>query len=224
VNERAKKILASGSTELGVGLTTAEMGKFNLLATELKKWGRKINLTTIKEDEEIAVKHFLDSLTLIRSIGTKGDLLDIGSGGGFPAIPLKIARHELHVVSVDAVEKKIIFQRHVARQLGLQRFEALHARAEELAAKYGGHFDWVVSRAFSDIPTYVRIALPLIKEQGRIIAMKGRGGCKEAAAARASLQEMGVEVCEVVELRLPGSGDSRSLVVMKKVIPETAVI
>jgi 16S rRNA (guanine527-N7)-methyltransferase len=224
VNERSKKILASGLTELGVGLTTAEMGKFNLLATELKKWGRKINLTTIKEDEEIAVKHFIDSLTLIRSIGTKGDLLDIGSGGGFPAIPLKIARHELHVVSVDAVEKKIIFQRHVARQLGLQRFEALHARAEELAAKYGGHFDWVVSRAFSDIPTYARIALPLIKEQGRIIAMKGRGGCEEAAAARASLQDMGVEVCEVVELRLPGSGDSRSLVVMKKVIPETAVI
>jgi 16S rRNA (guanine527-N7)-methyltransferase len=224
VNERAKKILASGLTELGVGLTTAEMGKFNLLATELKKWGRKINLTTIKEDEEIAVKHFIDSLTLIRSIGTKGDLLDIGSGGGFPAIPLKIARHELHVVSVDAVEKKIIFQRHVARQLGLQRFEALHARAEDLAAKHAGRFDWVVSRAFSDIPTYARIALPLIKEQGRIIAMKGRGGREEAAAARASLQDMGVEVCEVVELRLPGSGDSRSLVVMKKVISETAVI
>jgi 16S rRNA (guanine527-N7)-methyltransferase len=224
VNEQAKKKLTSGLNELGVELTTAEMGKFNLLAAELKKWSRKINLTAIKEDEEIAVKHFLDSLTLIRIIGTKGDLLDIGSGGGFPAIPLKIARHELHVVSVDAVEKKIIFQRHVARQLGLQRFEALHARAEDLAAKHAGRFDWVVSRAFSDIPTYARIALPLIKEQGRIIAMKGRGGREEAAAARASLQDMGVEVCEVVELRLPGSGDSRSLVVMKKVISETAVI
>lgn len=224
MKERAKNILASGATELGAGLTTAEMGKFNLLAAELKKWSRKINLTAIKEDEEIAVKHFLDSLTLIRIIGTKGDLLDIGSGGGFPAIPLKIARHELHVVSVDAVEKKIIFQRHVARQLGLQRFEALHARAEELAAKHAGRFDWVVSRAFTDIPTFVRIALPLIKEQGRIIAMKGRGGREEAAAAKASLHDMEVEVCEVVELRLPGSGDSRSLVVMKKVIPETAVI
>lgn len=223
MNERAKKILASGLTELGVRLTTADLGKFYLLAAELKKWGRKINITAIMEDEEIAIKHFLDSLTMLGIIGTKGDLLDIGSGGGFPAIPLKIARHELHVVSVDAVEKKIIFQRHVARQLGLQHFEALHVRAEELAAKYGGHFDWVVSRAFSDIPTYARIALPLIKEQGRIIAMKGRGGREEAVAARASLQDMGVEVCDIRDLRLPCSGDFRSLVVMKRRLPATVV-
>jgi 16S rRNA (guanine527-N7)-methyltransferase len=216
VNERAKSILATGVAELGVGLTTAELGKFYMLAAELKKWGRKINLTAIREDEEIAVKHFLDSLTLLRIIGTTGDILDIGSGGGFPAIPLKIARHKLHVVSVDAVEKKIIFQRHVARHLGLQCFEALHARAEELAAKHAGRFDWVVSRAFTDIPTFVHIALPLVKEGGRIIAMKGREGREEAAAAWASLHDMGVEVCEMVELRLPGSGDSRSLIVMKR--------
>lgn len=224
MNERAKNILASGAAELGVGLTPVELGKLYILATELKKWGRKINLTAIKEDEEIAVKHFLDSLTLLSIVGGNGELLDIGSGGGFPAIPLKIARHELHVVSVDAVEKKIIFQRHAARQLGLQRFEALHARAEELAANHAGRFDWVVSRAFTDIPTFVRIALPLIKEQGRIIAMKGRGGREEADAARASLHGMGVEVCRVVELRLPNSGDSRSLVVMKKIFPANAVI
>jgi 16S rRNA (guanine527-N7)-methyltransferase len=221
MNERAKKILTCGAAELGVGLTTDELGKFYILATELKKWGRKINLTAIRDDEDIAVKHFLDSLTIIGIIGTKGDLLDIGSGGGFPAIPLKIARHELHVVSVDAVEKKIIFQRHVARHLGLQRFEALHARAEELAAKHTENFEWVVSRAFSDIPTFVHIALPLIKDQGRIIAMKGRGGREEAAAAQAPLNDMGVEVCEIVELRLPGSGDFRTLIVMKKSVPVT---
>jgi 16S rRNA (guanine527-N7)-methyltransferase len=224
VNERAKSILASGMAELGVGLSAAELGKFILLAAELKKWGRKINLTAIREDEEIAVKHFLDSLTLFRIIGNKGELLDIGSGGGFPAIPLKIARHELYIVSIDAVEKKIIFQRHVARHLGLQRFEALHARAEDLSVQHAGRFDWVVSRAFSDIPTFVRIALPLIKEQGRIIAMKGRGGREEAAAARESLHDMAVEVCEIVELRLPGSGDFRSLVVMKKISPAKAAI
>lgn len=219
MNEQAKNIFASGATELGVTLTTAELGKFYLLAAELKKWGGKINLTAIREDEEIAVKHFLDSLTLLRTVGGKGDLLDIGSGAGFPAIPLKIARHELHVVSVDAVEKKIIFQRHAVRHLGLVHFEALHARAEELAAQHAGHFNWVVSRAFTDIPTFVRIALPLIKEQGRIIAMKGRGGREEAAAAQVSLHDMGVEVCEIIELRLPGSGDYRSLIVMKRSLP-----
>jgi 16S rRNA (guanine527-N7)-methyltransferase len=223
VNERAKNILACGVAELGVKLTPAELGEFYILAAELKKWSKKINLTAIREDEDVVVKHFLDSLTLLRIISAKGYFLDVGSGGGFPAIPLKIARHELHVVSVDAVEKKIIFQRHVARLLGLQRFEALHARAEELAAMQAGCYDWVVSRAFADIPTFVHIALPLVKENGRIIAMKGRGGNEEAAASMASLLDMGVEVCELVELRLPGSGDFRLLVVMRKILPATVV-
>ena len=216
MNERAKEILTRGSTELGLLLTAAELGKLYAFAAELKKWGRKINLTAIKDDEEIAVKHFLDSLTLLRVVGAKGHLLDIGSGGGFPAIPLKIVHHELHVVSVDAVEKKIIFQRQAARLLGLHNFEALHARAEELAAHHAGKFDWVVSRAFTDIPTFVKIALPLIKGEGRIIAMKGRGGREEGVAAKSALRELGVEVCDIVEFRLPVSGDARSLIVMKR--------
>jgi 16S rRNA (guanine527-N7)-methyltransferase len=162
------------------------------------------------------VKHFLDSLVLLRVVGVKGDLLDIGSGGGFPAIPLKIARRELQVVSVDAVEKKVIFQRHAARLLGLHGFEALHARAEELAVQRGGRFDWVVSRAFADIPTFVRIALPLIREQGKIIAMKGRGGREEAEAAGAALRDMGGEVREIIEFHLPVSGDARSLIIINR--------
>ncbi len=219
MNERAKDILAKGALDLGIMLSAAELGRFYALAAELKKWGRKINLTAIREDEEIAIKHFLDSLTLLRIIGAKGTLLDIGSGGGFPALPLKIVRHELHVVSVDAVEKKVIFQRHVARHLGLHHFEALHARAEELSAQYAGRFDWVVSRAFSDIPTFVRIALPLTGERGQIIAMKGRGGKEEAVAAMSSLHAIGVAVKEVIDLHLPHSGDARVLVLMERSMP-----
>jgi 16S rRNA (guanine527-N7)-methyltransferase len=216
VNKHAKGLLVTGAAELGVKFSAAELGKLYAFAAELKKWSRKINLTAIKGDEEIAVKHFLDSLVLLRVVGHKGDLLDIGSGGGFPAIPLKIARRELQVVSVDAVEKKIIFQRHAARLLGLHGFEALHARAEELAAQRGRRFDWVVSRAFADIPTFVRIALPLIREQGKIIAMKGRGGREEAEAAGASLRGMGAEVGEIIEFHLPVSGDARSLIIINR--------
>jgi 16S rRNA (guanine527-N7)-methyltransferase len=216
VNERAKGLLVTGAGELGVKLSAAELGKLYAFAAELKKWSRKINLTAIRGDEEIAVKHFLDSLVLLRVVGVKGDLLDIGSGGGFPAIPLKIARRELQVVSVDAVEKKVIFQRHAARHLGLHGFEALHVRAEELAAQRGGRFDWVVSRAFADIPTFVRIALPLIREQGKIIAMKGRGGREEAEAAGAALRGMGGEVSEIIEFHLPVSGDARSLIIINR--------
>lgn len=216
MNERAKEHLVQGARELGVELTTAELGKFYHFAAELKKWARKINLTAITADEEIAVKHFLDSLTLLKIVTGHGRLLDIGSGAGFPAIPVKIARHELKVVSVDAVEKKVIFQRHAARLLRLHDFEAVHARGEELAGHFAGAFHWVVSRAFSDIPTFVRIVLPLIKDNGTIIAMKGRGGGEEAKLVSSSLAGLGVRVTEVLEFRLPISGDARSLVVMER--------
>ncbi len=216
MNERAKELFGRGLAELGVTLTSAELGKFYLLATELGKWSRKINLTAIRGDEDIAVKHFIDSLTVLRAIGTKGTLLDIGSGGGFPALPVKIARRDLQIVSVDAVEKKIIFQRHASRLLGLHHFDALHVRGEELAGIYAGHFDWVVSRAFSDIPTFVRMALPLVKDAGRIVAMKGKGGVDEARAAELPLADMGVRVTEVMEFVLPISGDARSLIVIER--------
>jgi len=216
MNDRAKEHLVQGAAELGIELTTAELGRFYAYAAELKKWARKINLTAITADEEIAVKHFLDSLTLLKVVTGHGRLLDIGSGAGFPAIPVKIVRRELKVVSVDAVEKKVIFQRHVARLLGLHDYEALHARGEELAPGYAGAFHWVVSRAFSDIPFFVRMALPLIRENGRIVAMKGRGGREEAHQVASSLAELGVKVTDVIEFRLPVSGDSRSLVVMER--------
>ncbi len=218
MNERAKAHLIEGAGELGLELTSAELGRFYSFAAELKKWARKINITAITADEEIAVKHFLDSLTLLKVVAGHGRLLDIGSGAGFPAIPVKIARRELKVVSVDAVEKKVIFQRHAARLLGLHDFEALHARGEELATHYAGAFHWVVSRAFSDIPTFVRIALPLIRENGRIVAMKGRGGRDEAHLVASSLTELGVRVVDVIEFRLPVSGDARSLVVMERTV------
>ena len=217
MNERAKDLFIRGAAELGLHLAAAELGKFYTFAAELKKWSRKINLTAITADEDIAVKHFLDSLTALKVVGPKGRLLDIGSGGGFPAIPLKIVCHGLHVTSVDAVEKKVIFQRQAARLLGLHGFEALHARGEELAAHHAGSFDWVVSRAFSDIPTFVRITLPLIKEGGKIVAMKGRGGREEAETVTSALAELKVRVTDVVEFRLPASGDARALIVIERV-------
>ena len=186
------------------------------MPVELKKWSRKINLTAITSDADIVVKHFLDSLTLMKVVGKKGQLADIGAGAGFPSIPLKIVSHELSVVSVDAVEKKVLFQRHAARLLRLHGFEAIHARGEELAGRYSGSFDWVVSRAFSDLPTFVRIALPLVTEHGTIIAMKGRGGKEEARAAASSLADQGVQIADLLEFRLPISGDFRTLIVMKR--------
>ena len=213
----ARDLLVRGAAQLGVLLSSTQTAQFCFFADELKKWGKKVNLTAITGDADIAVKHFVDSLTLLSVVGTGGQLLDLGSGGGFPSIPLKIASPELQIVSVDAVEKKVLFQRHAARLLQLPGFEALHARGEALASTHAGIFDWVVSRAFSDIPAFVTIALPLIKESGFIIAMKGKGGREEVAAAGESLAAMGVGVADLLEFRLPILGDARSIIILQRV-------
>ena len=217
MNQVAKDLLINGSRELGVSLTSAQLASLNLFAEELKKWNRKINLTAIADDEGIAVKHLVDSLSLLKVVRGPGRMLDIGSGGGFPCIPVKIAQPDLDIVSVDAVVKKISFQKQAIRLLNLVNFNAVHVRAETLAEAYAESFDWVVSRAFSDIPSFVAMALPLLKSDGRIIAMKGRNAAEEVAAAEGALAEMGASVETVREFLLPGTGDARSLVVIKKI-------
>ncbi|GLI38014.1 16S rRNA (guanine(527)-N(7))-methyltransferase RsmG [Geobacter hydrogenophilus] len=214
MDQEAKDLLMRGATQLGVELTSAQLGKFALFAAELRKWNHKINLTAITTEREIALKHFVDSLSLCRAVGKGGRLLDLGSGGGFPVIPFAILHPKSEAVSVDAVEKKIIFQRHVGRLLGLSYFQAIHARGEELAGRFAGHFDWVVSRAFSDIPTFVHMALPLLAPSGTIIAMKGQAGREEAETSGPALEILGVEIRQVMEFPLPFSGDKRSLIVM----------
>jgi 16S rRNA (guanine527-N7)-methyltransferase len=217
MNRDASELLRRCAMELGIELAADELEKFSCFADELKKWNKKINLTALRDDRDIAIKHFADSLTLLGTVKKKGSLLDLGSGGGFPAIPLKIMLPGLSVVSVDAVEKKILFQRQAARILHLHEYTALHARAEELAKSYASHFDYVVSRAFSELPYFVSLALPLLKHNGRIVAMKGREGKDEAVAAKGQLSDLGAKVIECIPLKLPVAQDDRYLIVMGKI-------
>lgn len=222
MNKEALNILRRCAAEFEIELSDRQVSLFNVFAEELKKWNRKINLTAIKDDREIVIKHFADSLSLLANLKKTGTLLDIGSGGGFPVIPLKIVLPHLSVVSVDAVEKKVLFQRHAVRLLQLENFSALHTRAEELKENYASHFDYVVSRAFSDLPHFATLAMPLLKDSGQIVAMKGREGKDEAAAAEKQFAELRLKVADCIHLRLPISGDDRYLVVIKKIDAENA--
>jgi len=149
-------------------------------AEALLWWNRKSNITAITDPLEVAVKHFLDSLAAAALIspGTAA-LLDIGSGGGFPGIVLKIVRPRLAVTLIDAARKKVSFLRHVIRILELQDIEALHVRAENLAAdqRHCRRFDVIVSRALSSLPAFVDLARPLLSGNGCMLAMKGRPDC-----------------------------------------------
>ena len=181
---------------------------------ELLHWNRKVNLTAIRDPDEAIEKHLVDSLTLLPFVKEGEVLVDLGSGGGFPGIPLAIARPGLRVLSVDAVAKKIAFQRHVARLLLLANLEAWHGRAEEVPSHLpkGEGADLVVSRAFSSLVQFVRLALPYLKPSGRMIAMKGPEGEQEVAEALAELADLGVACGEVNDLILPKSGARRKLI------------
>ncbi len=216
MNVSERDLLMNGARKLGIELNETDIDRFSILSEELIRWNSKVNLTALKRVADIIAKHFLDSLTLLPLLPFGASLLDIGSGGGFPSLPLKIVRQDLDMVSVDSVQKKILFQRHVARMLELDKFVPIHARAEELAASLDQRFDFVAARAVADLPSLVRLGMPLLAGKGRLIAMKGGLGREEVAQAESELSHLDVVVEEIREFRLPNSGDVRMLITLKR--------
>jgi 16S rRNA (guanine527-N7)-methyltransferase len=208
--------LKQAAIEMQLDMPEEQIEAFELFVTELKKWNRKINLTAITDDQEIAVKHIIDSLCLARLIKRTQKVLDVGSGAGIPAILLKIARPDVDVVSVDAVGKKIHFQRHMARLLRLQKFEALHTRIENLGDSYAKHFDVITSRAFTDLEQFVRLTNSLLSDDGSLIAMKGPAANAELEEARASLLLHQFEISSIDHYTLPFNSGERCLISIKR--------
>jgi 16S rRNA (guanine527-N7)-methyltransferase len=184
------RIVQDGGPKLGVNVADFELDQLAQHAAELVRWNRKTNLTAITTPEEIAVKHVLDSMAPLPRIPAAGTLLDIGSGGGFPGVVLKILRSDLPVTLIDASRKKVSFLSHVIRTLGLKEITALHTRAEALAAepRYSHGFDVIVCRALCALDVFVAMALPLLTPDGLLIALKGRGEETEAEMAMVSSQ------------------------------------
>lgn len=180
------------------------------LIDELLRWNHRRNLTAIIAREEVQEKHLIDSLTLLPFARQSTHLLDIGSGAGFPALPLKIACPELYVVSVEAVGKKVDFQRHVARTLGLQGFAVLHQRVEMLT-DYRAAFDLVTARALCSLGGLIALAGPFLAPGGRLVAMKGPEGHLEFLAQQDLLRQQGWNAT-LHNLKLPVSRAERCLI------------
>jgi 16S rRNA (guanine527-N7)-methyltransferase len=210
------KLFAEEAALLGLPLDEDQIEKFTVFMLELSKWNRKINLTAIRDCREVIVKHLLDSLALLAHVNLHGKVLDIGSGAGFPSLPLSIIRPNLAILSVDAVQKKILFQKHIARTLNLDNFSAVHARVESLYDRSGEKFDYILSRAFSSIKVFAELSSPLLAADGKIVAMKGAGGREETLKAESELTGLKMKVERITEFKLPVTGDSRSLIVISK--------
>ncbi len=159
----------------GIRITPPEADRMADHAIELMRWNKKINLTAITNPHDIAVKHFIDSITVVSQIPEKASVLDIGTGGGFPGIPIKVMRPNAYITLVDSSRKKVSFLKNVIRRLQLKAIEAHHCRIELCtpAIHFQRPFDVIVCRALAPLEQFIHIALPFLSENGVIIALKG---------------------------------------------------
>lgn len=207
-----------GLARLGVNLPEVVIEKEICFLDELLRWNQRINLTSIRDRNEAIEKHLLDSLLLLPHLKDAKHLLDMGSGGGLPGIPLVIARPTLHVVSVDSVGKKINFQKHVKRLLKLDNLRIVQSRVEDLLLDNSGQekFELIVSRAFSSLEAFINHANDWLKPGGRLLAMKGPEGREELIAAAEAIERYGFSAPEVSDYSLPFSRAERQLITLSR--------
>lgn len=222
----ALEILSRGAGELGIVLNSSQLAQFVAYTGLLLEWNRKLNLTRIIEPKEIAVKHYLDSLVLpaVTEVPDGSWLIDVGTGAGFPAIPLKIIIPGLRITLLDSVQKKLTFLEAVVKELGLEGVEVVHGRAEDLAheKRFREKYDFAVSRAVGRLDTLAELCLPFTCVGGLFAAYKGPRSSAEVDEAAEAFRLLGGEPEAVHRLTLPFSDQERSLVLVRKSRPTPA--
>jgi 16S rRNA (guanine527-N7)-methyltransferase len=217
-NMDLKTLLLEGAERFDVDLSKEQTDEFLYYKEILKQWNEKINLTAIEDDREIVIKHFIDSLSIAPYIKNRGkSIIDIGTGGGFPGIPLKIIFPFLKVTLLDSLEKRIKFLNEVINRLNLNGISAVHSRAEDKGtdSDYREKYDMAVARAVASLPVLLEYCLPFVKVGGIFIAMKG-SNTEEVEGSAKALDILGGKIEDVVELELPLSDIKRNIIIVKK--------
>lgn len=183
----------------------------------LLKWNRAYNLTAANDPIEVYEKHFADSATPLQFIPRRAKIADIGTGAGFPGVPIKILRDDINVTLVEATAKKVNFCEHVIRELGLKGIRIIGGRAEDSKVlKKAGRFDVVISRATLTLPAYVKVGAPYLKNGGRLIAMMGADWSDELDKAIPQVKKMGLKLTRVHEYVLPVSQNKRAILIFER--------
>ena len=218
MDEFSKELIVM-SNKIGIKLNLEEIENLYKFMDLLLEWNEKINLTAITKPEDIILKHFIDSITIKKYVENKDKVLDMGTGAGFPGIPLKIISSDTNFTLVDSLNKRIIFLNEVCDKLKLDKIENIHARAEELAKykNYREQYDIVTSRAVARLASLVEYMLPFVKVGGSCICMKGSNVEEELNEAKNAIKILGGHIEKVDRFLLPESDIERNIVIIKKI-------
>ena len=205
--------------KMKIELSNQQLEQFYLYMNLLLEWNEKINLTAITHPKEIILKHFIDSITIATYLKNAQSILDIGTGAGFPGIPLAILENSKDFILMDSLNKRIIFLQEVIQKLTLTRVQAIHGRAEELGKEkeHREHYDLVTSRAVAKLNILLEYMLPFIKMGGRCICMKSQEIEEELEEAKQAIELLGGKLEKVDEIILPESDVKRKIIVIQKV-------
>ena len=213
--------LKVAATEYGLNLTEDQISAFNKYYELLYEWNKKINLTAITEPKDVAIKHMVDSLSCFKADLFKENisLIDVGTGAGFPGLPLKIFYPSLKLTLLDSLNKRVKFLQLVVDELGLKDVEVIHARSEEAARNkiYREKFDLATARAVARLPIICEYCLPFVKDGGTFIALKGRQYEEEATQAQKAIKVLGGEISDIMPVKLPEIDDKRAVIYIKKI-------
>lgn len=205
----------------GLAFERDKYDKFIIYKDMIKEWNEKVNLTAITEDEEIIKKHFIDSIKSYRfePLNNCRNLIDIGTGAGFPGIPLKIMRPDLEVVLLDSLNKRVNFLNEVIKRLGLTGIKAIHGRAEDYAREnnYRENFDVAISRAVANMSVLSELCIPFVKNGGYFVAMKGPSVDEEINEGKKAVEVLGGSIENIMEVDIEDTDLKHNLVIVKKV-------
>ncbi len=218
----SERLAAAAQRLFGITLSAEQQTQFAQYAAELEAWNKsRANLTAITAIEAVEVRHFLDSLSVLSAVNPPqgASLIDVGTGAGFPGVPLRLVRPDLRLTLLEATGKKIAFLQHLATLLGIEGVQFLHARAEEAGQMpdQREQYDVVVARAVAHMPVLAEYLLPLVRVGGQCVAMKGESAEREVREAANALRILGGRVAQLTSVNLPDVAEPHYLIVIDKI-------
>ena len=214
-----KNLFKELSNKIDVNLTDEQILLFEKYQDLLLDWNEKINLTAITEENDIIIKHFIDSLTIIKYVKDNDKVIDVGTGAGFPGIPLKIVNKSINLTLLDSLNKRINYLNDVIINLGMENVETIHARAEELSRnkEYREKYDIVTARAVANLKTLSEYCIPFVKLGGYFVCMKGSNIEEELEIAKEHIKILGGKIEQIEEITLPDTDMKRNIIIIKKI-------